>query len=91
MSQAPGILARLHPHSYLTIARYAPPQSYSQPTIRGAAWPCLALFKPSPFLLLSLVLLLSLPSLLSSHGHGWSPSFYLLSFSLPFYNKALKP
>jgi hypothetical protein len=24
----PGILARLHPHSYLTIARYAPPYSY---------------------------------------------------------------
>jgi len=28
MSQAPSILARLHPHIYLTIARYAPPHSY---------------------------------------------------------------
>jgi hypothetical protein len=28
MFQAAGILARLHPHSYLTIARYAPPHSY---------------------------------------------------------------
>jgi hypothetical protein len=28
MSQASGILARLHPHSYLVIARYAPPHSY---------------------------------------------------------------
>jgi hypothetical protein len=33
MSQASGILARLHPHSYLT----------AQPTIKGAAWPLLAL------------------------------------------------
>jgi hypothetical protein len=51
MSQASGILARLHPHSYLTIARYAPPHSYliAQPTIKGAA--LLTLFKFSPFLL----------------------------------------
>jgi hypothetical protein len=84
MSQAPGILAR-----------YAPPPNYqiAQSTIKGAAWPLLALFKLLPFL----TLLSSPPSLspfpLSPHGHGWplSLSFYLLSFSLPFYNKALKP
>jgi hypothetical protein len=28
-SQGPGILARLYPHSYLTIARYAPPHSHT--------------------------------------------------------------
>jgi hypothetical protein len=32
-----------------------------------------------------------LPSPLSPRGHGWPLSFYLLSFSLSFYNKALKP
>ena len=94
MSLASGILARLHPHSYLTIARYAPPHSYliAQPTIKGAAWPLLALFKLSPFLLSSLALLLSLPSpSLHMAMAGFSPSFNLLSYSLPFYNKALKP
>ena len=61
MSQAPGILARLHPHSYLTIARYAPPHSYliAQPTIRGATWPLLTLF--SPHLSYSLAFLFSFP------------------------------
>jgi hypothetical protein len=44
-----------------------------------------------PFLLSSLALLLPLPSPISPCGHGWPPSFYLLFFSLPFYNKALKP
>ena len=95
MSQASGILARLHPHSYLTIARYAPPHSYliAQPTIKGAAWPLLALFKLSPFLLSSLALLLSLPPHPPLHMAMacFSPSFYFLSFSLPFYNNALKP
>ena len=94
MSQASGILARLHPHSYLTIARYAPPHSYliAQPTIKGAAWPLLNLFKLLPFLLSSLALLLciSSPSLHVAMA-CLSPSFYLLSFSLPFYNEALKP
>jgi hypothetical protein len=86
MSQASGILARLHPHSYLTIARYAPPHSYliAQPTIKGAAWALFALFKLSPFLLLSLALLLSLPSPLSPRGHGQSllflPSLFLPAF-----------
>ena len=39
------------PDSYLTLTRYAPPNSYLivQPTIKGAAWPLLALFKFSPF------------------------------------------
>jgi hypothetical protein len=49
-----------------------------------------SLFKLSPFLLSCLVLPLSLPSPLSPCGHGWPLSFYLLSFPLPFYNKALK-
>jgi hypothetical protein len=66
-------------------------QQDSQPTIKGAAWPLLALFKLSSFLLSSLALLLSFPSPFSPHDHGWSLSIYLLSFSLPFYNKALKP
>ena len=87
MSQASGILARLHPHSYLTIARYAPPHSYliAQPTIKGAAWPLLTLFKLSPFLLSSLALLLSLflslaPSL---HKAMQAPLPFLLSLFTP--------
>jgi hypothetical protein len=46
MSQAFGILVKLHLHSYLIIARYAPPHSYliAQPTIKETAWPLLALF-----------------------------------------------
>jgi hypothetical protein len=70
MSQASGILARLHPHSYLI----------AQPTIKGTAWSLLALFKLLPFLLSSLALLLSFPYPLSADGHGWPLSFYLLSF-----------
>ena len=84
MFQASGILARFNPHSYLTIARYALPHSYliAQPTIKGAAWPLLALFKLSPFLLSSLVLL-SFPSpSLHVVMAGLSLSFYLLSFPL---------
>jgi hypothetical protein len=55
MPQASDILARLHSHSYLTIAGYAPPQlpgnsKIAQPTIRWAIWPLLALFKLLPFL-----------------------------------------
>jgi hypothetical protein len=49
----------------------------------------MALF--SPHLSYSLAILLSFPSPLSPHGHGCPLSFYLLSFFLPFYNKALKP
>jgi hypothetical protein len=92
MSQAPGILARLHPHSYLTIAKYALPHSYliAQPTIKGAAGPLLDLFKLLPFLLSSLALLYLPPPPPPQCGHGWPPSFYLLSFSLHFYNKVLK-
>jgi hypothetical protein len=43
MSQTSGILAGLHLHSYLTIARYAHPHSYliAQPTIKGALGPSL--------------------------------------------------
>ena len=91
MSQASDILARLHPHSCLTIARYAPPPSYliPQPTIRGAAWPLLALF--SPHLSSPLALLLSLPFPPFSMW-PWPVSLSTSSpFSLPFYNKALKP
>jgi hypothetical protein len=45
MSKVSGILAKLHPHNYLIITRYAPPNSYltAQAIIRGAAWPLLAL------------------------------------------------
>ena len=88
MFQTPGILARLHPHSYLTTARYAPPHSYLtgnskivQPTIKGAAWPLLALFKLSPFLLSSPPSL-SLPSSLSLYGYL---SLFLPSLFLPVF------
>ena len=84
MSQASGVLARLHPHSYLTIARYAPPDSYliAQSTIKEAAWLLLALFKLSPFLLSSQALLLS-PFPLSPRCHGQPLSFFLPSLFLP--------
>jgi hypothetical protein len=49
-----------------------------------------SLFKLSPFLLSSLALFLSpVPYPLSMWP--WPASVYLLSFPLPFYNKALKP
>ena len=59
---------------------------------KGAAWPLLSLFKLLPFLLSSLTLLLSL-SLPPSLHVAWLASLPLstFSFSLPFYNKALKP
>jgi hypothetical protein len=56
------------------------------PTIRGAAWPHLDLSK---LLLLSLSILPSLSPLPSLHVAMAGLS--LLSFPLPFYNKALKP
>ena len=80
MSQAAGILARLHPHSYLTIARYAPPHSYliAQPTIKGVPWPSLALFKPSPF---------SNPPSLSP----FPPSLHVAMAGLPLSTFSLSP
>jgi hypothetical protein len=84
MPQASDILARLHPHSYLTIARYAPPHSYliAQPTIKGATWPLLARSKLSLFFLPSLALLFSFPPP-SPHDHGWTLSLFLPSLFLP--------
>ena len=57
MSQTPGILARFHSHSYLTIARYAPPYSYliaySQQAIplhpHSLVLPLFIAFKPFAF------------------------------------------
>jgi hypothetical protein len=93
MSQASGILARLHLHSYPTIARYAPTHSYliAQPTIKGAGWPLLTLFKLSHFLLSYLALLLSLPFPLSIHDHGQPLSLFIPSlFSPAFLQKSSK-
>jgi hypothetical protein len=65
MTQAPGILFGLNPHSYLATVRYAPPYSYlatariAQPTIKGATCPLLALFP------LNLLLLFPCPHSLS--------------------------
>ena len=59
----------------------------AQPTIKGAAWPLLSLFMLPPFLLSFLALLISFS--LFPPLSTWL--LYLLSFFLPFYNKALKP
>jgi hypothetical protein len=91
MSQASGIwLVSTPTVIYMTIDRYAPPHNYltAQPTIKGAAWPLLTLFKFPPFLLSSLAPLLSFPSPLSP----WLASLFLHSLFPPaFYSKALKP
>jgi hypothetical protein len=80
VSQASGILARLYPYSYLTIASYAPPHNYliAQATIKGAAGPLLTLFKLSPFLLSSLPSPSPFPA--SLHVAKAGLSLYFLSF-----------
>jgi hypothetical protein len=80
MLQAPGILARYAP-AYSYLIKEAIKRAIKV-TMKGAAWPFLALFKLSLFSSLS-----SSPSL--SLSLSLSP-LYLL-FPPAFYNKALKP
>ena len=95
MHQTPGILSGLYAQSYLTTARYAPPQGYLATAHykRG----CLP---PSPFLTLLLLLptCFSLAFLLPPSLHSLYPSLHVamaslyfstFSLSLPFYNKHL--
>jgi hypothetical protein len=89
MSQAPGILARLQPHSYqllptLMLQGLGDPAHYK----RGWLAPPLSL-KLLNLLFSSLALLFSILSSLSPHGHGWLLIPYT-SPSLTFYNKHLK-
>jgi hypothetical protein len=92
MSQASGILASLYPQSNQTIGKYAPPHSYliTQSTIKGTAWHLAISSSHLSYSLLQSSFSLSFPPFSMWPWPG-PLSLLLLSFSVTFYNKALKP